>query len=144
MTEGGSTNTQEVYDLVEQRSREYEIRELNFDPNNSREFARKCELELGLNVNGFGQTCGRYNEPLREFINALSEGRMIHDGNGLLAWCATNMAIKTDARELQMPVKKRSKDKIDPLVAIIMGFAGAMFAEGAGPNYYTGGAPVSA
>lgn len=143
VTDGDDTNTQAIFDCLEQRNRDHEIRGLAYDASNCREFSRMSKNDLGIETTPFGQTCGRYNEPLREFINALSSGRIVHDGNGLLAWCATNMAISQDTRDYIMPNKQRSVDKIDPIVAIIMAMAEAMFAENTGMAIYGGGEPVS-
>jgi len=143
VTHGETTDTAAIYETLERRGEEYEIRSLAFDPHNCREFSTRALNEYGIDTAPFNQTCGRYNEPLREFVNALAEGRIVHGGDGLLGWAALNMAIHSDTRDYQMPSKRRSVDKIDPIVAIIMAIGEAMFAASqGGGGTYSGGAPV--
>ena len=143
-TMGESTDVQSIYDCFDARFNEYQIQSMAYDHSNCREFSTKVENEYGTEAISFGQSCGRYNEPLREFINAVRERRIVHDGNELLEWCALNMAIRQDSREYIMPSKKRSMDKIDPICSIVMAFGEAMFCEDPHASYYRGGPPVFA
>lgn len=129
VTQGNTTDTMAIYDRMATVVEDYEVRSVAFDPNNAREFSTKCANDWGVETYGFQQSCQRYNEPTRELLTALAEGRIVHGGNPLLAWAATNMATKTDSRDYIMPVKQRSQDKIDPIVAIIMALSEAMFAD---------------
>lgn len=98
-----------------------------FDPHNARQLGDELEA-AGLTVYSMGQNGGQYNEPLREFVNAATTNRIAHDGDEILAWAASNMAIRKNARDEWMPDKRHSKDKIDPIVACIMAFRVAYFA----------------
>jgi phage terminase large subunit-like protein len=116
-----STNPKEIYDVFDECYNDYNVVSVSVDPSNCRDFGRTVEVEYGIPLNNFYQTKPRYNEPLREFILAVNEGRIIHGGNPLLEWCASNMAIEEDTAGIYiMPSKLRSFDKIDPIVAIIM------------------------
>ena len=140
VTQGNTTDIQAIFNCLEKRNEEYAIRVLAYDPNNAREFSTKAENEYGIETYGFQQTTKKYNEPIRELLAALAEGRILHGGDSLLAWCATNMAVKYDSADYVMPVKKRSQDKIDPIVAILMALSEAMYAEqGPSYNYYESG-----
>lgn len=98
-----------------------------FDPHNARQLGDELEAE-GLKAIAMPQNCGQFNEPLREFVNAASLGRVTHDGDELLSWAAVNMAIYKNARDEWMPDKARSREKIDPIVAGLMAFRVAYFA----------------
>lgn len=48
-------------------------------------------------------------------------GRLIHGGNPVLHWMASNVALEIDASENWKPSKKKSRERIDGIVALIMG-----------------------
>lgn len=108
-------------------SAQYAADGVAFDPHNARQLGDEL-TKAGLNAVAMGQNTGQFNEPLRELINAASEGRLRHSGNAVLAWAAVNMSIKKDSRDEWMPDKGKSRDKIDPMVGAIMAFRMAYFA----------------
>lgn len=129
VTRGNSTDTAAIYSYVREVSQLYGIKTIAMDPNNAREFGSRVQPEFGIEPFWFGQNHGKYNEPTRELIAALNEGRFNHGNNPLLAWCANNVLGSVDSREYVKPEKKRSKDKIDPMCALIMGLSECLFAE---------------
>lgn len=101
-----------------------------YDPANSRDFAASLEME-GLTPFKFFQNASMWTEPLTRFLSDLKRGRIRHNGNGLLAWAATNMITVNVSRaaSIQMlPDKRTSPEKIDPIVAVIMAYRCAMVA----------------
>ena len=62
-------------------------------------------------------------------MDALEESRIRHGGDRLLAWAADNVVLRTDSRGYIMPDKDKSTEKIDPIVALMMAFSEALFAE---------------
>ena len=69
------------------------------------------------------------NEPTRELLDMLHEGRLIHGGNPLLAWCALNLVLQTNQVDYVRPSKRHAKEKIDPIVALIMGINEVLYKE---------------
>lgn len=128
-TPGEITDTETIYQTIARRQQEFGIATVAVDPNNAREFGSRVQTDLGIQAFWFGQTTGKFNEPLRELISMAHEGRIIHGGNPLLAWCVLNMILKTDAKGYQAPDKRRSKDKIDSAVAAVMALSEILFAE---------------
>lgn len=121
-TQGNTTDTDSVYLGLEEAQREYMIRKLAVDGNNCREFSTRATNQYGIETYEFFQSCKRYNEPMRKFLDCVRHGLLVHGGNPLLAWCALNLVAKSDAQDYMMPAKKNSLDKIDPIVALIMAF----------------------
>lgn len=106
------------------------VRTWAYDPANSRDFAQSLEPE-GLECFKFYQNAGMYTEPITNFLSLLKRGRIRHDGNGLLAWAASNMVVVNVSRKASiqvMPDKSASPEKIDPIVAVIMAFRCAQVA----------------
>lgn len=136
VTSGNTTDTAAIYGRIGVLSQKYNIRTIALDGNNCRELGSRVEPEFGIEPFVFGQTHGKYNEPTRELADALRQDRFVHGCNPLLAWTAKNVASSEDGRGYVKPDKKRSKDKIDPMCAVIMGLSECMFAESEGPSIY--------
>ena len=97
-----------------------------FDPYNARQLGDDLEA-AGMDAATMPQNHGQFNEPIREFLSALKDGRMRHNGDPVLRWCMLNMAINQSPRGQWMADKGHSKEKIDIAVASLMAFREAMF-----------------
>lgn len=136
VTDGKTTDTGAIYRTFADHWNQWDVRGVAFDANNAREWGSLIEREYGLKPYPFPQNYTKYNEPTREFSVAMAEGRIVHGGNPLLAWAAANTIAKKDASDLIMPDKRRSREKIDPIVAVIMALSEALFAERKGASFY--------
>lgn len=96
-----------------------------YDRFNAQQLGEDLSSE-GIKAVAFSQTFQMYNEPLHNFLTLIERSKIKHDGNPVLSWCASNLAIKRDSADRWMPCKKSSKDKIDPLVACLMALRLAM------------------
>ncbi|MFN7028401.1 MAG: terminase large subunit [Sphingopyxis sp.] len=67
----------------------------------------------------------------KEFERLVYAGRMDHGGHPVLNWMARNTMIRFDENLNYMPAKKRSKDKIDGIVAAVIALA--VWLNGQGP-----------
>ena len=72
------------------------------------------------------QNMASFNEPIAVLMEAIKDGRLRHDGNPLLRWCAGNAVLVYDHQSRAMYSKKASAEKIDPIVALTMALAMAM------------------
>ncbi len=120
------------FDLIEEDTlalvAEYGPDEVVFDP------YRAAQLEQRLTKNGvtaveLGQTVKNLSLPMKEFESAVKAGRVHHDGNPVLTWMASNVVAKLDAKDNIYPRKEKPEQKIDGIVAGLMGVARAMFGE---------------
>lgn len=103
----------------------FNFESIAYDQFNAQQLGEELSAS-GIKAVAFRQNFLMYNEPLHNFLTLLERGKIRHDGNDLLSWCAGNLAIKRDSADRWMPCKKSSKDKIDPLVACLMAFRLAM------------------
>lgn len=78
----------------------------------------------GLPVESFSQTHMGYGDPMREFERLLLERKLEHGGDPIMRWAADNVVARQDENGNLKPDKKRSQDKIDPIVAAVMAIAG--------------------
>ena len=136
VTPGDTTDTAAIYSQLKQDAATYGIKTIALDANNCREFGSQVKTLFGIEPFWFGQTAYKFNEPTHELVNSLKEGRFLHGDNGLLSWSASNLVVEADNRDYIRPAKKQARDKIDPMVALIMAISECQFAEKAPPNPY--------
>lgn len=125
VTAGNTTDMQALHASIDETRSIYNVKSMAVDPNNAAQFGSEL-VGKGIDVADFKQTTSNYNEPMREFLRLLADGKIIHGGCPLLTWCQQNMQAFTSAQGLMMPSKQSSTEKIDPLVAVIMAFAEAL------------------
>lgn len=123
----------DLRDNVIERCNEYGCRMVAYDPYNGQTLAEDLKKE-GLEPLRMAQNHSMFNEPIRDFIAAIDEGRLVHDGNPLLKWCVSNAAIYQDRTLKWMFDKSSSSEKIDLIVAVVMAFRVACIA----PSSYSG------
>jgi phage terminase large subunit-like protein len=92
-----------------------------YDPYNAQSLGEELTKEGVLAIR-MAQNCTQFNEPIREFLQCVTDGRVRHDGNPLLRWAANNAAISKDRSDRWMFDKRSSGEKIDPIVACVMAF----------------------
>lgn len=129
VNDGDTVDPHEIYKVVEEIRDTYELGTMAFDPSNAREFGTKVLNEYGIPIYPFAQTCQKYNEPMTAVSEALKDGKLHHGGDRLLAYAAKNTVVRVDSMNRRMPHKPKSKGKIDPIVALLMSFSEAKFAE---------------
>jgi phage terminase large subunit-like protein len=114
-------------DSVVERCNAWHVKTVAYDPYNGQSIAEELERE-GLTPARMAQNQVNFNEPIRDFLQAVKDGRVRHDGNPLLRWCAGNAVIARDRNDRWMFDKRSSNEKIDPLVAAVMAFRVASLA----------------
>jgi phage terminase large subunit-like protein len=74
----------------------------------------------------YGQTIKNMSEPTKELAALVIDGKLVHNGNPILRWMASNAAVYTDPNDNVRPVKDKSSEKIDGIVAAVMGLGLAL------------------
>lgn len=124
-TDGTSIDLGRIEQVVKEAAQVYDLRAVCYDPWNAGATAQALEA-AGIRVERFTQNSNTYNEPSRAFERAIGDGRLLHGGNPVLRWMASNCVAKTNGAGYLMPDRKRSRDKIDGIPASIMAVAGEM------------------
>lgn len=100
-----------------------------FDPWNMKLLAEQLE-EQGMSPVEMPQRAAQYGEPIEQFLEALADGRIRHNGtDDVLRWCALNLCVKAGYNGGWMPDRQNSRDKIDAIVAVLMAFRMCYFAQ---------------
>ena len=144
VTDSEWTDIAAIHKDIKKYQKSYGCNTLAVDPNNARDFAQVCQEEYGIETFMFQQSHRNYNEPIKLLLRLLSEGRLKHGSNPVLAWAATNMILNENTAGLVMPDKKTSDEKIDPIVAVLMGLSECMFGEKQRPSVYEDRGPHTA
>lgn len=133
VNEGDTVSFAAVQDKIVELSKEYNVKSWAYDPTFAQQMGQELDEVHGLPVFSFTQAPRHYNEPIREFLRALKDGRLRHGGDKLLGWQFGNLTIKKNYKDEWMPDKSgktgaKQKGKIDAAVAMLMAFSEALFA----------------
>ena len=71
------------------------------------------------NVVGVPQTSTALNAPSKDLERRLGDRQLAHGGNPVLSWMADNVQALTDANGNIKPDRKKSKEKIDGIAALV-------------------------
>lgn len=133
-TSGNVVDQGFIREDINRLAREYQIRELAFDPWN----ASKLCLELqgdGFKVLEVRQGFRSLSEATKH-LGALVTGRKLHHGgHPVLRWMASNMVVRQDPNGNLAPDKSKVTERIDGIVASIMGIATALVNLTTEPEY---------
>lgn len=114
---------------------EYDIREIGYDPWRCERLAVELAAH-GLEMVEMRQGAKTLSAPLKLLEALVVSHALGHDGNKILRWNAKNVVVTMDPNENYRPDKKKSHERIDGIVATIMGLGRAMVHEEETPIEY--------
>ena len=117
------------YDFVEARiiaiSIQYDLEALCPDPWNSRMLTQRLAKQ-DIQIVEIIQNMAGMSPAMKEIERLLRTGALTHEQNPVARWCFGNVNIAVDGNENIKPMKNKSKDRIDVIVALINSMARAM------------------
>lgn len=123
------------YDLIEAAIREdnerFRPKLIAFDDWNARALSNNL-LKDELPLVRFIQGPKSYHPAMQEVERAYKNKQLVHEGNPVMRWCASNLIPRYDANMNMAPDKKRSPEKIDEMTALFMAVGVALFDSGEG------------
>ncbi len=126
---GGQRGGLRLYSGVHcQLSERFRIREIAYDRFGAEKIRRDLEelgAENGFVVFPFGQGYVSMSPPSKDFYQFVMEGKIRHGRHPVLDWNLGNVIVDQDAAGNIKPNKKKSTEKIDGVVALVMGLARA-------------------
>lgn len=111
------------------------VREIAIDRWNSSYLMTRL-VDDGFEVVPFGQGFASMSGPSKEFERLVVSHQMEHDGNPVMKWMLSNVAVKEDPAGNIKPDKSKSSEKIDGVVASIMALGRATFSDSESPSVY--------
>ena len=121
------------YNFIKQKIIElgstYNIQSIAYD----RWMASMLVLDLinneGVEMAPFGQGFRSMSAPTKELEKLILGEQIIHNGNPVMSWMLSNVAIQEDPAGNIKPNKAKSTEKIDGIVALIMALGEYMTSE---------------
>lgn len=111
-------------DLLDMAKR-YRIRKVSIDPWNATQLAVQLGQD-GFEVEECRQGYHTLSAPSKQVDAMVASGKYRHSGQPVLRWCASNVAVEQDAAGNIKPSKKKSTERIDGIVALVMAEGQAM------------------
>lgn len=111
------------YDLLRVKivelSERFNIKAIGVDRWNAMQLTTQL-MGDGVNMELFGQGYASMSSPTKELEKLIKSVKLSHGGNAVLRWMASNLTVETDAAGNVKPSKKKSTEKIDGMVALVM------------------------
>ncbi|HFI0057096.1 TPA: terminase large subunit [Streptococcus suis] len=119
-TEGNVVHYGFIEKFIEDLSEIYHIKEIAYDRWNATQMVQNLE-GMGLTMVPFGQGYKDMSPPSKELYKLMMEGKIQHGGHPVLKWMGQNVVMRQDPVGNIKPDKEKSVEKIDGIVALIMG-----------------------
>lgn len=120
---------------IDQDAQRYDLAEIAFDRWGATLIVQQIQ-ERGLTLVQFGQGFVSMAPPMKELQKLILSRKIAHGNNPVLTWMADNLVARQDPAGNLKPDKEKSTEKIDGMVALIMGLDRALRNEAAGPSVY--------
>ena len=137
-TAGDVIDFARIRDDIYSLASDYEIMQIGVDPWNSQQLQQELK-SAGFDVVAYIQSIPHLTGPTKELEALMLDGRLHHGGNPVLRWMASNATVWKNSNEDIRPDKKRSTDRIDGIVATIMGIGLILIQEKEQPSVYSAG-----
>ncbi|MDE0724730.1 MAG: terminase large subunit [Alphaproteobacteria bacterium] len=119
VTEGEVTNYDVVKDFIVECSKKFELVDVGIDPYNAAHITTQL-MDEGIEVTRIKQSMLNFTPPMRELeADIMSESTRFHN-NPVLTWMIANTITVQDGNGNVKPMKNKSRDKIDGVVALAM------------------------
>lgn len=111
-------------DLLDMASR-FAIQAVAFDPFQATQLSTRMLAE-GLPMIEVRPTVLNFSEPMKILEALVLQKKLVHDGDPVLTWMASNVVAHLDVKDNIYPRKERPENKIDGIVALIMALSRAI------------------
>ena len=121
-----AVNKREIAYQIARVCEDYDVRGILCDRWGIDELQRVFDEEgIYADLVPFGQGYKDMSPAVAVLEQAVLERRIVHRGNPLMTWSFGNIEIDTDPAGNRKFTKKRAREAIDPMVALVMALAGA-------------------
>ena len=134
VTPGSTTDWGAVRDKILWSRQRYAVESIAFDPALASNLTDDLFNAHGVPVAACHQGYQAMSEPTLKMRQLIMDHKINHGGDPVARWAAGNAMSDANLVEHTRPVKGKSKDKIDPIVAAIMALKGAMKAPAGAPQ----------
>jgi len=125
LTPGDATDYEFLRAEIKRLVERHRIVAVGYDPNNAGGLAQQLEND-GLKLRRVPQSFLHMSGPTRRWEAGVVGRKLYHDGNPVLTWAMSNTVVELDYNNNPRPSKRRSVEKIDPVVSGIIALAVAL------------------
>ncbi len=118
-TEGNVIDYEVVEDDIKGLKLRFNIQKIAFDPWNAAGSANNL-TKSGIEMVEFIQGTKSFHPAMKKLEELYVSGKIKHWGDPVLNWCASNIVARRDVNLNMAPDRKKSVDKIDDMVALLM------------------------
>jgi phage terminase large subunit-like protein len=108
-----------VRDIVHELRELFDVQQIGVDPWNAGNLVKEL-TDDGFVVAEIPQTMAQMSQPSKEFEADVLDGLVDAAQNPLMQWCVSNVIVARDGKDNIYPVKKKSRGRIDPVIAALM------------------------
>jgi phage terminase large subunit-like protein len=119
MTPGNVIDYEYIREELKKLGDQFKIKEIAIDPWNAQQLAAELTSD-GFQIVQFRQGFASMSGPTKELEKIILGKTLHHGGNPVLRWMASNCAVELDAAGNIKVSKKKSMERIDGIVALIM------------------------
>lgn len=133
-TPGNVTDFDFIETAIVQDCLKYDVEEVAYDPWRATQTAIHLQ-DTGLEMVPVRQGFKSLSAPVKELERLLTKGEFNHLGNPVFAWAASNVVAVYDPTNAVKFDKAKSRERIDPMAALVNALARAMEEEDPGSVY---------
>lgn len=126
-TPGNVIDHKFIIEKIKELAEQYDIQEIAFDRWGAISVTNELQ-ECGFNLVQYAQTYSAFNAPTKELLALVLKQKIAHGNHPVLKWNISNTTVSEDASGNIKPNKKKSREKIDGTVALIMALSRALSA----------------
>lgn len=118
-TPGNQVDYDFILSQIDEDAQAFDLREIAFDRWGSTKIVQELE-KRELTCVQMGQGFASMSAPMKELEKLILAHRLAHGSDPVLNWTADNLVALEDPAGNIKPDKQRSRERIDPMVALIM------------------------
>ncbi len=119
----GTTGDVADYNFIRKKindlSKKYRIQSICYDRWNASQIVIDLQND-GANMDPFGQGFVSMSMPTKTLEAEILAKNIIHNNNPCMNWCISNVSLQEDPAGNIKVAKNKSKEKVDPVIALIM------------------------
>lgn len=127
-TAGNAIDQEAIRAQILDDAGKFDLQSIGFDEWNAGKLAAEL-MDDGVEMVALTQNFQNLSEPSKELEALVLSRRLNHGGHPVLRWMAGNVVVLRDTNDNYRPNKKKSRDRIDGIVALIMALNRAMYHE---------------
>lgn len=133
-TPGNTIDYESIQRQIRADSIRFGLIEVAFDPTYAWQMAQNLQ-SMGLTMISFRQGFQTMAPATADLLALVRKRQLQHGGHAILRWMADNVVVEQDASGAWKPSKRKSTQRIDGIVALIMGLDRALRHENSRPQF---------